>query len=367
MKKVYLFCLLAGALAACGGKKTTNEASLHGEIKGLGNDTLYLYGADWLYDRMDTLVAKDSKFTATLPTDTLVATWLLLRDGVECPLFLNKGDRIEIKGSLAEPEALEISGNTANEELTLFRQGLKGMGQPSAQALEEKAESFITGHPFSLASIYLLEKYFAQKPQPDFRRIKRLVDGLAGELKDRPYITELQNRIQESEKADLHKTVPFFRLNNAEGKAVSRGDFKDQYLLVHFWASWDTLSREQNAVYRRIYRAEQAKEKKRKRKKDEKPPFALLGISLDVEPGRWREAIRQDSLEWEQAFDFGGWNAEIVQQLALTKLPANVLLNPNGRIEAKDIDEAEIEQKIAELEQQEKEKQEEERRRKQRK
>ena len=45
MKKACLLYLLLIGLSACGGKKT-DAVSLNGEIKGLGSDTLYLYGAD---------------------------------------------------------------------------------------------------------------------------------------------------------------------------------------------------------------------------------------------------------------------------------------------------------------------------------
>ena len=67
----------------------------------------------------------------------------------------------------------------------------------------------------------------------------------------------LLDRIQEEEKAATGKTAAYFRLPNTEGKQITRSNFKDQYLLIHFWASWDTVSRDSNTVYRRIYKKEQ--------------------------------------------------------------------------------------------------------------
>ena len=160
MKNVCLLYFLLIGLSACGGKKT-DSISLSGEIKGLGNDTIYLYGVDRMHDRMDTLIAEKDKFSATLSADTLVTTILLFSDGTEYPLFLNKGNKIQIKGSMAELSSLQISGNAPNKELTDFNQELKGLGTPSGKALEEKAENFITEHPASLVSIYLLDKYLS--------------------------------------------------------------------------------------------------------------------------------------------------------------------------------------------------------------
>lgn len=350
MKKVCLLYLLLVGLSACGGKKT-DAISLSGEIKGLGSDTIYLYGADRMYDRMDTLIVEEDKFSTTLSADTLVTTILLFSDGTEFPLFLDKGNKIQIKGSNAELSSLQINGNTPNVELTAFNQELKGLGTPSAKALEEKAGKFIKDHPSSLVSIYLLDKYFVQTTQPDIERIKTLADYMTGELKDRPYMEALLNRIDEDEKVAVGKAAPHFRLRNAEDKEVTRTNFKDQYLLVQFWASWDTISRETNAMFRRIYKKEQKNKN-----------FALLGVSLDIDKKKWKETIKSDTLKWEQICDFSGWNGDIAKQFAIQKLPANLLLSPTGKIEGKDLDEQAIENKLKDIKE-EKEKKEAEKKR----
>ncbi len=344
MKNVCLLYLLLIGLSACGGKKT-DSISLSGEIKGLGNDTIYLYGADRMHDRMDTLIAEKDKFSATLSADTLVTTILLFSDGTEYPLFLNKGNQIQIKGSMAELSSLQISGNAPNKELTDFNQELKGLGTPSGKALEEKAENFITEHPASLASIYLLDKYFVQNPQPDLTQIQKLADRMTGELKDRPFMDALLKRIEEEEKVAVGKSAPYFRLRNAEEKDISRSNFKDQYLLIQFWASWDTVSRTNNAMFRRIYKKEQKNKN-----------FALLGVSLDLDKKKWQETIKADTLKWEQVCDFSGWSGEIIKQFAIQALPTNILLSPTGRIEGKNLDEKAIENKLKEIAEKEKEK-----------
>ena len=50
---------------------------------------------------------------------------------------------------------------------------------------------------------------------------------------------------------------------------------------------------EANAALRRIYK----KEEKNKL-------FALWGISLDIDRKEWEEAIKRDTLKWEQSCDF---------------------------------------------------------------
>lgn len=351
MKRIRLLYLLVIALSAGCSEKKTDSISLNGEIKGLGNDTIYIYGTDKMHDRMDTLVPVNGKFAATLSADTSVITMLLFKDGTEYPLFLDKGDKIQIKGSAAELSALQISGSTPNDELTGFNQGLKGLGTPSEKMLEEKAEEFITQHPASLASIYLLDRYFVQKPRPDLELIQKLAEGMTGTLRDRPYMEALSKRLDEEEKASTGKSAPYFRLRNAEGKEITRADFKDRYVLMQFWASWDTVSRAENSMFRRIYKKEQKNKN-----------FAILGISLDLDEKEWRKAVGQDTLKWEQTCEYAGWNGEAVRQFAVHTLPANILISPNGRIEGRNLDEKAIEEKLEEIARKEKEKKEAERR-----
>lgn len=342
MKNIYFAFFLLIILSACDGKRS-DTVSLSGEIKGLGNDTIYIYGADEMYDHMDTLLVENGKFSKILSPDTLVAAWLLFSDGTQYPFFMDKGNRIQINGSAAELNNLEIKGNIPNEELSSFQKELRGLGKPSEKVLEEKVGKFINEHHSSLASIYLLDKYFVQKEKPDYTQIKKLTEHMTGELKDRPYISELLGHIQEQEKVAIGKTAAYFRLPNTSGKQINRANFKDQYLLVHFWASWDTVSRDSNAVYRRIYKQVQKNKK-----------FALLGVSLDINKDSWQKAIKTDTLKWEQVCDLSGWNTEVVKQLAIKTLPANVLLNPSGRIEGKNLSEKDIEKKLKEAEEKKK-------------
>ena len=76
MKKSSILILILICLAGC--KKSSNETTITGEIKGLGTDTLYLYGMDELYDRIDTIYAENDKFSYTTNVDTVSYTHLTL-------------------------------------------------------------------------------------------------------------------------------------------------------------------------------------------------------------------------------------------------------------------------------------------------
>ncbi len=347
MKKIYLAYLLLALLSACGSTPTPHSISLSGEIKGLGNDTIYIYGADELYHHIDTLIVTKGKFAKTLELDTLVAAWLLFKDGSKYPLFMNKGDELQIKGSSGDLSSFEVTGNLPNEELNAFQKELKGLAKPSEKVLEEKAEAFITSHSSSVVSVYLLEKYFVNTPNPDIPHIKTLINSMTGELKDRPFVMNLLDRIQEEEKVAHGKICPHISLPNAEGEDISRSSFKDKYLLIHFWASWDEHSVETNAAIRRIYKKEAKNES-----------LAFWGISLDVDREAWKNAVERDTLKWEQSCDFMGWETDPVKKLSVYALPSNILLSTTGRIEGRNMTPEEIEEKIEEIKKKEEERKE---------
>lgn len=328
MKHIGLILLLPCLLAACQGNPEDNHtARLSGDIKGLGNDTLYLYGTDQFYQRTDTLPVKNDQFKAALRTDTLVMAKLLLPNGQEYPVFMDKGEKITIKGSVAEPYSLEITGNTPNEELTAFRQELKGMAQPSESMITEKAKAFIESHLTSLSSIYVLEKYFVRQPLPDYTFIKDVTERMPGELKDRPAISELIASLNNSDVTAQGKNIPFFSIPDRDGTNITRTTFRNKYLLLHFWASWDERSRASNTILRRIYRQE-------KNNKD----LVLLGIALDTDREAWLQACEEDSLEWKQACNFESWNSNTIQRLGIQELPTCLLIGPTGKIEVHDTD-----------------------------
>lgn len=338
MKKIYLAVFtMALLLAACGDKKSEN-VRLSGTLQGMADDTIYLYGTDRYYNRLDTIFVKQGKFVKDIEVDTLVSAWLQFGNGMEYPLYMDKADQIEISGSTSKPGLLAVKGNSANEELTRFHQELFGKGLPSEAAVEKAAEAFIRSHPNSLASIYVLDKYFVQKSVPDFSKIKELAEQMAGSLKDRLYMEQLLEYLESYEKVSVGKSASYFQIPGMDGKDIRRTDFKDKYLLLYFWASWSDACRETSRQLKQLY-----KEKKNREK------FDILGVSLDVDKEVWKDAVANDTLDWKQGCDLKGWNASLVGQFAVRTLPYNVLLAPSGRIEGRNLTQKEIEEKLAEI------------------
>ncbi|HAL83650.1 MAG TPA: hypothetical protein DCO83_16600 [Mucilaginibacter sp.] len=79
--------------------------------------------------------------------------------------------------------------------------------------------------------------------------------------------------------------------------------------------------------------------------------FTIIGVSLDQPAGRkaWLDAIRKDGLSWTQVSDLKGWDSKTVALYTVRGIPQNFLLDPNGKIIAKNLRGDDLEDKLEEL------------------
>lgn len=132
---------------------------------------------------------------------------------------------------------------------------------------------------------------------------------------------------------DIYKTVaigqmaPDITQPDTTGKPLSLYSLKGNYVLVDFWASWCGPCRKENPNIVKAYQAYHAK------------GFEIFGVSYDNEKGsaKWKKAIVDDGLSWPQVSDLQGWKNATSEQYYIKAIPANLLLDQNGKIIAKNL------------------------------
>jgi len=128
-----------------------------------------------------------------------------------------------------------------------------------------------------------------------------------------------------------------FTQNDMEGKPVTLSSFKGKYVLVDFWASWCKPCRAENPAVVKVYN--KFKEKN----------FTILGVSLDDKKDAWIKAVQMDKLTWNHVSDLQQWNNAVAQLYHVQSIPGNFLIDPNGKIIARDLRGEDLEKKLCEV------------------
>lgn len=221
----------------------------------------------------------------------------------------------------------------ANEAAT---RGKNQDGSSGIRFYEELVSDMVKRFPDSYVSVDLMDLFTQSSIQP------RLVG---------PMYNTLSKRMQQSEKVLRWKPrldvaiqatsgtleAPGFTINDVDGNPVSLSSYRGSYVLVDFWASWCVPCRAENPNVLAAYEKFKSK------------GFKVLGVSLDEKKDRWLKAVAEDKLPWKQVCDFKAFESEVKDLYNITSIPANVLVDPDGKIVGKDLRGEDLHQRLAEL------------------
>lgn len=138
--------------------------------------------------------------------------------------------------------------------------------------------------------------------------------------------------------------VPDLAYNNPEGKEIKLSSLKGNVVLIDFWASWCKPCRIENPNLVKAYNTYNKKKFKNGK------GFEIYGVSLDKNGKAWAQAIAQDGLIWEShVSDLKGWESEPAAMFGVRGIPANVLIDGDGIIIAKNLRGAQLENTLSKL------------------
>jgi len=267
-----------------------------------------------------------------------------------------------IKGAIPKGK---ISGSLSNKELsqyntiiTSFEQKLANIQQvytelgqagkllPKQDSLEKTfnvtmgekdlaIQTWVLQHKGSYVSPLVIALNYLD--DGDAGKIRLLYDGLTPEVKLSYFAKYVEGALSRLEGLNIGKTAPLFAQTDAAGKPISLESFKGKYVLIDFWASWCGPCRQENPNLVRTYQ------------KFKNRNLEILGVSLDNSKDKWLQAIQEDQLSWKHVSDLKGWRNDVAVQYGVQSIPANFLVDKEGKIIAKGLRGPALEQALEQL------------------
>lgn len=156
-------------------------------------------------------------------------------------------------------------------------------------------------------------------------------DRIEGRWNDNVRVRQFLEEMATLKRLAVGQPAPDFESLTPNNQRLKLSDFKGNYTLLDFWASWCVPCREENPNIVKQYHTFKDK------------GFTVFGVSLDGNPGSWMRAIQQDGLEWANVSDLQQWGSEVVGLYRIQAIPTSYLLDPEGYIIAKNLRGAELE------------------------
>lgn len=350
-------------VSAC--KSGKNEFTIEGIVQNAGNiQTVVLYEGERKLD--SAFLTENGRFK--LQRKASHPRLFRLEAGKHFfPVILQNGDKLNFKADLHNEDGdYEVSGSELSEKIRVFA----AIQREKSRFEEQMDHDFIAlssrlDHQavLSLREEFILrymaymkdykEKTLAFAEQNDdlagFYAMTTLdrefaeaelityAEKIEGRYKDNVVVQQFLQDIESFKRLAVGQAAPIFESLTANNRAVSLSDFRGQYTLVDFWASWCVPCREENPNIVRQYNLYKDK------------GFTVFGVSLDGNPGSWLKAIEDDGLEWIQVSDLQAWNSEVIELYDIKAIPASYMLDPEGIIIAKNLRGAELEKFLKEI------------------
>ena len=370
MKKITLLALLTLSILSCNNLKD-NEFLISGTANGIENGKKVFIEVQTETGTLakDTAVVTDGKFELKGITEEIDLGFIRIEnEQINLPLILEEG-KIEINIVKDSLHKSTLGGTPNNDKFQKFNTESRAISEKVAKfekdngpemqkaqmsndtvtinkllkeykkfqnEMNDYSKKFIKENPDAYLSVLLLENFLMrQYLTPE--EIKSYFEGLDKDVKETKSGKKIKTALDSMTAIVIGKPAPNFSAPSPEGKTISLKESLGKVTIIDFWASWCGPCRAENPNVVALY--------------NEFHPQGLniIGVSLDKDAAKWKEAIAKDGLIWPHVSNLKFWEDPIAKQYNVQSIPATFILDEKGNIVAKDLRGEELRAKVAAL------------------
>ena len=370
MKKIVFIITSALLFVACNNLKD-NEFLISGTANGIENGKKVFIEVQTETGTLakDTAVVTDGKFELKGITEEIDLGFIRIEnEQINLPLILEEG-KIEINIVKDSLHKSTLGGTSNNDKFQKFNTESRAISEKVAKfekdngpemqkaqmsndtvtinkllkeyqkfqnEMNDYSKKFIKENPDAYLSVLLLENFLMrQYLTPE--EIKSYFEGLDKDVKETKSGKKIKTALDSMSAIVIGKPAPNFSAPSPEGKTISLKESLGKVTIIDFWASWCGPCRAENPNVVALY--------------NEFHPQGLniIGVSLDKDAAKWKEAIAKDGLIWPHVSNLKFWEDPIAKQYNVQSIPATFILDEKGNIVAKDLRGEELRAKVAAL------------------
>jgi len=115
--------------------------------------------------------------------------------------------------------------------------------------------------------------------------------------------------------------VPALSLRNYKGEKRSLSDYRGQYVVLDFWASWCPDCRKDIPAMAALHQAYRTKNVK------------FFGVSFDTDSIAWQQCVRENNMFWTQVCGYQKMrDSQIAKDFGVKWIPSMYLIDPEGKV-----------------------------------
>lgn len=261
----------------------------------------------------------------------------------------------KMRSTISKMSALNkiYTTNEHSPQLPSLMESIDSMAQGYLNEINAYTKKYIDENIGSLVSLVALYQQVAPgvyvlNPSSDWKYFVKVDSSMFRKFPDYDPVITLHNQVKEllatmgavspSSGARNGGEVPEISLPTPEGDTVKLSSTRGSVVLLDFWASWCGPCRMENPNLVKAYDEYHRK------------GLQIYQVSLDKTRDAWIKGIQDDKLgRWIHVSDVQYWKSVVVPLYKIESIPANYLLDRDGRIIAVNLRGERLQQKLADV------------------